>query len=132
MLLRMISLKRVASRFKATAVSANAGQCWTDWPKLAAIVVGDVDAQLDADPAKRFAEHEGVQRAGHVVLHMRFVAAVRGDQGLVVESDSVTVRPGSQGVGDPRLPVDQGAVAIEAHRLEAVELAHLDPFLCSP
>ena len=131
MLLRMISLNFVARRLNASAVSGNAGQSFTESPNSVASASVTGAPSVGADPSHRLAEDQRIQRAGHLVFDVGLVAAVRGDQRLVVEIEPVASRPRAQGVGDAGLPVDQRAVAVEAHRLEAIEVAHVFvPFPC--
>ena len=88
------------------------------------IRVGHLGPEIGADSTHRLAEDDRVQRTGHVVFDVGLVAAVCSEQPLVVESETTAGGPWSQRVGDPRLPVDQRAVAVEAHCAEAIEVVH--------
>jgi len=85
---------------------------------------GHFGAEVGSDAAQGFAEYEWIQRSGCCVFDVRLMFAESGDQRFVVERQPVARSPRTQRVGDAGLPVDQGAVAVEAHRLEPVELAH--------
>jgi len=86
--------------------------------------VGHFGAEIRSHSTHGLAENARVQRAGHVVFDVGLGGAIRSEQRLIIELQTVTSGPWPQGVGDARFPVDQGAVAVEAHGGESVEVTH--------
>ena len=66
------------------------------------------------------ARTSGVQRRRGLVLDGALVVGVGQQQVLVGEVEPPLGGPGNQDSADAGLPVDQGAVAVEAHGLKVV------------
>jgi len=86
------------------------------------VVVGDFRAELAPQLTQAARENVRVAFARVVGLGPRLVRGIRREQGLIIELQTPSARPRTQDGGEALLPVDKGAVAVEAHRIEVRQL----------
>ncbi len=86
------------------------------------VLFGHLRAEFGAEFADAAGQDVGVQVGRMLGLGACFVRRERGQQRLVIQGEAAPVRPGPKHGRDAGLPIDQGAVAVEAERVEVVEV----------
>ena len=84
--------------------------------------LGDGVAQRRTGATEGLAEGSRVEHRGVLAQDRRLIRRVRDEDLLVRQHGIVTAGPRSDDGGDPRLPVDEGAIAVEAQGIVGGEI----------